>query len=189
MTRSTPTHAVKLARVAAGVAAVAALAAGCGSGGSYGGSSGSSSGSPPASTAPAQQPALTTADTPLGTVVTDGQGHTLYRFDKDTNAPSVSNCTGTCATTWPPAAGGANPQLKGIDAKLVSTVTRADGTQQLTLDGWPLYRYAADTKPGDTKGQGVNGIWFAATPTGAKAGTGTQPATPPPASPSGGYGY
>ncbi|MEV7181421.1 hypothetical protein [Kitasatospora sp. NPDC093679] len=118
----------------------------------------------------------------LGTIVTDGSGYTLYRFDKDTAKPPVSNCNGDCAKLWPPVMASDNPQLKGIDAKLVSTVTRADGSKQVTLNGWPLYRYTPDTKPGDTKGQGVKGTWWAVTPTGGKAAAAASPAT-------GGYGY
>ncbi|MFJ1708266.1 hypothetical protein [Kitasatospora sp. NPDC088346] len=127
----------------------------------------------------------------LGMIVTDGSGYTLYRFDKDTAKPSASNCNGGCATTWPPAVATDNPQVKGVDSKLVGTVTRADGTKQLTLNGWPLYRYASDAKPGDTKGQGVGGTWFASTPTGTKAaavGGAGAPAASPSASDSG-YGY
>lgn len=139
--------------------------------------------SPPAGTAPAttapaggQAPAgVTTAslsatgsDT-LGTIVTDGEGRTLYRFDEDTAKPSVSNCAADCAAKWPPALAGATVQLSGVENGLVGTVTRADGTKQLTLNGWPLYRFAKDTKAGDTLGQGVGGTWFAATPEGKKA--------------------
>ena len=106
----------------------------------------------------------------LGQVVTDQNGLTLYRFDKDKAKPSVSNCNGACAEMWPPALGdSANLQLQGVDAALVGAVTRADGTKQLTLNGWPLYTYAKDTAAGDAKGQGVGKTWFAATPQGKKA--------------------
>ncbi|MFJ8111293.1 SCO0930 family lipoprotein [Streptomyces sp. NPDC096132] len=114
----------------------------------------------------------------LGPVVTDGAGFTLYRFDKDTASPPVSNCAGDCATTWPPvpADGVAAPQ--GIDASLLGSVTRADGGRQLTLAGWPLYRYAQDTGPRQTNGQGVGGTWFAAAPDGKKAGKSATGRTP-----------
>ncbi|MGQ0838879.1 hypothetical protein [Actinokineospora sp.] len=106
----------------------------------------------------------------LGTIVTDAKGYTLYRFDKDRAKPSKSTCDGDCAKAWPPAlAGTGQVSLTGIDRTLVGTVTRADGAQQLTLNGWPLYRFAKDKAPGDAKGQGVGGTWFAATPEGKKA--------------------
>ncbi|NEB73942.1 hypothetical protein G3I40_01605 [Streptomyces sp. SID14478] len=105
----------------------------------------------------------------LGKVVTDNAGFTLYRFDKDTAQPPRSNCDAACLKAWPavPASGAKAPP--GIDASLVGEVTTADGTKQLTIDGWPMYRYAMDTAPGDAKGQGVGGTWFAAAPDGKKA--------------------
>ena len=59
--------------------------------------------------------------------------------------------------------------LEGVEQRLVGTVTRADGSIQLTLAGSPLYRFAGDTRPGETRGQGVGGTWFAVTPAGARA--------------------
>ena len=105
----------------------------------------------------------------LGKVVTDSAGFTLYRFDKDTASPPKSNCEGECAKAWPAVAAGGASAAPGIDASLLGEVTRADGTKQLTIGGWPMYRYAKDTKPGDAKGQGVGGTWFASAPDGKKA--------------------
>ncbi|MGW1024047.1 SCO0930 family lipoprotein [Streptomyces sp. NPDC002577] len=105
----------------------------------------------------------------LGPVVTDGAGFTLYRFDKDTASPPVSNCSGDCAATWPPVLADGASAGQGVDSALLGSVTRADGTKQLTLAGWPLYRYVQDTEPRQTNGQGVGGTWFAAAPDGKKA--------------------
>ena len=106
----------------------------------------------------------------LGTVLTDDKGFTLYRFDKDTANPSVSNCDGDCATAWPPVIATSDKvEVKGVDQALVGTVDRKDGSKQVTVANWPLYRFAKDTKPGEAKGQGVGGTWFAATPEGKKA--------------------
>jgi predicted lipoprotein with Yx(FWY)xxD motif len=110
----------------------------------------------------------TESDT-LGAIVTDDGGRTLYRFDEDSADPSVSNCAGDCAAKWPPALAGSTVRVQGVAKELVGTVTRADGSKQLTLNGWPLYRLAKDAKAGDTLGQGVGGTWFAATPEGKKA--------------------
>ncbi|MFG3229526.1 hypothetical protein ACGF07_32735 [Kitasatospora sp. NPDC048194] len=181
----------RAAVLAASGAAVAALVAGCGS-------SGSGTSSAPSTSAATGAPAaatLKTADDPkLGPIVTDSAGFTLYRFDQDESSPSESYCNGACATVWPPEHANGNVTVKGIDSKLVGTVTRSDGSKQLTLNGWPVYRYSPDTKPGDTKGQGVGGTWFAVTPTGGKAmagGSGTPgsptPATPTPAPTAPGY--
>lgn len=107
----------------------------------------------------------------LGMIITDREGMTLYRFDKDTAKPSKSNCEGECAATWPPVITSSEKvQVTGVDPELVGTVTRADGSRQVTVGGWPLYRYVKDTKSCDTFGQGVGGVWFATTPQGKKAG-------------------
>jgi predicted lipoprotein with Yx(FWY)xxD motif len=106
----------------------------------------------------------------IGTFVTDGAGRTLYRFDNDTNKPGKSNCNGSCATAWPPllikSPGKIFPD--GIDPKLIGYIERADHTCQVTINGWPVYYFIADSKPGDLNGQGVNGKWFAISPNGGK---------------------
>ncbi|MEU9145546.1 SCO0930 family lipoprotein [Streptomyces sp. NPDC048349] len=97
----------------------------------------------------------------VGGAVTDSEGFTLYRFDKDTPKPPKSACEGDCATAWPPVAADDATAGEGIDAGLLGSVARADGTRQLTLAGWPVYRYAKDAKPGDALGEGVGGTWHA----------------------------
>ncbi|HEX4721497.1 MAG TPA: hypothetical protein VH333_03205 [Pseudonocardiaceae bacterium] len=152
--------------MATGAAAAVIGLAGCGS--SSGGgltNSGSGGGAP----AKASNAALSTAQSAsLGTIVTDSKGMTVYLYTKDTAHPSVSNCSGQCAQTWPPVPSN-SAAVQGIDKSLVGSITRADGTKQMTLAGWPLYEYASDTGPGDTKGQNVGGVWFAVTPSGGKA--------------------
>jgi predicted lipoprotein with Yx(FWY)xxD motif len=82
---------------------------------------------------------------------------TLYQFAKDTK--DTSNCTGQCATAWPPAAASTAPAAPAGDSGTVGLITRPDGTKQVTYNGLPLYRYSKDTKQGDTAGQGVGGAW------------------------------
>ncbi|WP_329140307.1 SCO0930 family lipoprotein [Streptomyces sp. NBC_00670] len=108
-------------------------------------------------------------DASLGDVVTDGSGMTLYRFDDDTAKPPKSSCAGECAKAWPPVPAEGASAATGIDKSLIGEVTRSDGTKQLTVAGWPMYRYAKDTKAGDTKGEGVGGKWFATAADGKKA--------------------
>jgi len=105
----------------------------------------------------------------MGKVVVNEKGFVLYRFDKDGSKPAKSNCVGDCAEVWPPAlTNDGKPALKGVASSLVGTVTRADGSKQLTLKGWPLYTYVGDSKPGSWRGQNVNGSWFVIQPDGAK---------------------
>jgi predicted lipoprotein with Yx(FWY)xxD motif len=106
-----------------------------------------------------------THDPILGNILTDSQGRTLYHFLKDT--PNVSSaCYGRCATTWPPLliAEGNPVAGEGVNGDLLGVLVRTDGTRQVMYNGLPLYYYAPDTKPGDTKGQGVGSIWFIVKP-------------------------
>ncbi|MEU0673533.1 SCO0930 family lipoprotein [Streptomyces sp. NPDC006172] len=109
------------------------------------------------------------ANAELGKVLIDGNGMTLYRFDADLAEPPKSNCDGDCAKKWPPVSADDASAGDGIDKSLLGEVTRSDGSKQLTVDGWPVYRYAKDANAGDTNGQGVGGKWFALAPDGKKA--------------------
>jgi predicted lipoprotein with Yx(FWY)xxD motif len=124
----------------------------------------------------------------VGAVVTDQYGFVLYRYEKDSTNPPRSNCLGKCAQAWPPALTDGNPTLKGVPIDKVGVIMRDDGTHQLTLGDWPLYRYAGDLKPGQWRGQNVSGTWFVVTKDGAKNTTlpvppAAPPAAPPPARP------
>jgi predicted lipoprotein with Yx(FWY)xxD motif len=152
---------------------------------------------PPGSDATTELPAdqvtnkLTgTAVKRMGDVVENEDGFVLYRFDGDSNNPAKSNCNGDCAKVWPPAlTNNGKPTLKGVSASVVGTVTRADGTKQLTIKGWPVYNYIGDKKAGQWKGQNVSGKWFVIKPDGAKNLTclpAVSKPVAPPASESGG---
>lgn len=110
----------------------------------------------------------------VGSVVTDAAGAALYRFDKDSAQPPRSTCEDACADLWPavPADGAQVPA--GIDERLLGSVDRPDGTRQLTLAGWPVYRYAKDTRTGEAKGEGVGGTWHALAADGGKAADGKK---------------
>ncbi|MCX4524770.1 MULTISPECIES: SCO0930 family lipoprotein [unclassified Streptomyces] len=114
----------------------------------------------------------------VGSFLADSEGRTLYRFDKDTAKPPKSNCEGDCEKTWPVVAAGDVTAAAGMDASLLGEVVRSDGTKQLTVAGWPAYRYAKDEKAGDVNGQGVGGVWFALAPDGKKAAKAAAPAAP-----------
>jgi predicted lipoprotein with Yx(FWY)xxD motif len=101
---------------------------------------------------------ITLADSSLGKIVVDADGKTLYAFMKD--AGGTSTCSGACANAWPPAAATGTPTAgTGITGTL-TTITRDDGTQQLKLGSWPLYRFAGDSAKGETNGQGSNNVWY-----------------------------
>jgi len=175
---------------AATLAALALTVSACASSGS----SSTAAGSTPASSAAASNPAASggttlTARTIGGQqVLTNSAGLTVYWFAPDTS--TTSKCTGSCATYWPPVKGLATAG-SGVTGTL-GTITRSDGTKQVTYDGHPLYTYAGDSAPGQAKGNGLNasgGLWYEMTVSGATpaAGAGASPSAS--ASKAGGYGY
>ena len=108
-------------------------------------------------------PVVTVAASTLGSILVDGDGNTLYLFTPDEQGASV--CYDECAAAWPPlvddfAAG------DGLDATLLSTAPRTDGTDQITYNGWPLYYFANDAAPGDVNGQAANDVWYVLSPEG-----------------------
>lgn len=109
--------------------------------------------------------AIAVADSAKGKILVDGNGMTLYAYTRD--SANTSNCNGTCAQSWPALAAVPAANIgAGIDATLVGSITRADGSSQATYKGMPLYTYAKDTKPGDLNGQGKGGVWYVISPTG-----------------------
>jgi predicted lipoprotein with Yx(FWY)xxD motif len=177
---------------AAGLAALALTVSACASSGSS--SSAATSNTPAAgggssSSAPAAAAggSTVTAKTIGGQqVLTDAQGKTLYWFAIDTS--SKSNCSGSCATYWPPVKGPVTAG-SGVTGTL-GTITRSDGTKQATYLGHPLYTYVADSAPGQNKGNGLNlsgGLWYEMTVSGSTPPAGSAAATT--GGGGGGYGY
>lgn len=109
---------------------------------------------------------------PLGVVVTDGDGRLLYRSEADSTAPPTSRCADACSGSWQPftVGSGQQPLLLGVDPAVVGTLVRPDGTAQVTLAGWPLYRDPADRGGLTDSGRhGESDQWFVVTPTGDRA--------------------
>lgn len=93
-------------------------------------------------------------------LLTNSSGMALYTFDRDPADASKSGCNNQCAVNWPPLMAGANDTSRGDWA----VVMRDDGSKQWAYKGKPLYLWIKDTKPGETTGDGVNGVWHAARP-------------------------
>src|SRR5690242_21313993 len=122
------------------------------------------------SSAPAAAGGSTVSQKTIGNqqVLVDSSGMTLYWFVPDTS--SKSNCSGSCATYWPPVKGPVTAG-SGVTGTL-GTITRSDGTKQATYLGHPLYTYVGDKGPGQNKGNGLNlsgGVWHEMTVSGATA--------------------
>jgi predicted lipoprotein with Yx(FWY)xxD motif len=159
-----------LATAALGVLTLAGCSQSGGSGGGlYGGGASSAPPSISESAAPSASGAgeLQTATSSLGTIVVDGKGMTVYVFDKDTAGNGKSVCEGDCLVAWPAVVGGADTKATGVTGT-IGSITRTDGTKQVTLNGWPLYTYKGDAAKGNVNGQGVSGIWWVVGPDGNK---------------------
>src|SRR3954466_15549689 len=130
-------------------------AAGCGSSADNSSSSSSSSGSGGYGAAPSKSSdsggaaTLKVAKGELGSYVTDSKGLTLYLFEKDSGGKSA--CQGECAKIWAPLSTDGEPQAgSGVQAGLLGTTKRSDGSMQVTYGGHPLYHYDDDHSPGQT---------------------------------------
>lgn len=141
--------------------AVSALAlSGCGGGsGSY--TTTSNAPATTSSSSSSSSHALTLQTSTVGgqTIVVDGRGMTVYYYTLDKPGETKSACTGGCASLWPAVTSDTAPALQGVTGTL-GTLATADGKQQVTINGMPIYYYAKDTAAGQVKGQGVAGVWY-----------------------------
>ncbi|HTR18945.1 MAG TPA: hypothetical protein VMH91_03165 [Candidatus Paceibacterota bacterium] len=123
-----------------------------------------------------QQPSTSTSSTGDGSAISDNltlgvdskasvgtyliayNGMTLYTYSGD--SAGVSNCTGSCAVNWPPytVPAGMHLNLQAGVTGAASTITRADGTTQVTYKGMPLYFFVGDTTSGAVTGDGEGGF-------------------------------
>ena len=103
----------------------------------------------------------------FGSILVDGEGRSLYLFTNDTQNSGTSTCADDCLAEWPPLLSEGDPVAgEGVDETMLGTITRDDGTVQVTYNGWPLYYFAEDAAAGDTNGQGLGDVWFLVTPAG-----------------------
>lgn len=125
-----------------------------------------------------------TAPSAKGTILTVA-GRTVYTYDPD--SATASKCNSACATTWPPVIGQATAG-SGLSASAFGTITRADGGKQVTYDGHPVYAYSGDTRVGDVKGDGIEGIWHVVVVTSASTPASSPAPSTSSAGTGGGYG-
>ncbi|MDQ6659308.1 MAG: hypothetical protein M3Z00_14000 [Actinomycetota bacterium] len=196
------------------VATAAVLLAGCGSNGTTANSPAAASSPAPITSAPATTSAgsvaasgissvaasgggpvaatgasLRVAHSSLGNIIVDAAGRSLYLFTKDARGSGKSSCTGKCQATWPPLLATGTPTGDGITGTL-GTMPGPDGKKQVTLNGWPLYYFAADKAAGDVKGQGILKSWWVVTAAGvAMSGAPSPAAASSSAAVGGDYGY
>ena len=197
------------ARLAAGAGSafgVALLVAACSTGSSGTAAAGSSSPAGASSSSAAAggsgSTVITTVSSSAGTFLANGSGHAVYLWTKDSSG--MSACSGACAGAWPPVTTtGTVTASGGAKSSDLGTITRSDGTKQVTYDGHPLYLFSGDSGSGMASGQGNDGFgakWWLVSPSGSdvtsavsaftKSGSGTSPApaaTPTSSSAGGGW--
>jgi len=98
----------------------------------------------------------------IGSYLTDTEGMTLYWFTKDSVGQSA--CAGDCVTKWPLFYRDSIKAPEGVSAADFGTITRADGAEQTTFRGYPLYYFFKDKAAGDTLGEGVKEVWYVIDP-------------------------
>ena len=179
--------------------AAALVVAACGSSGSGSSSAAAAAASGSASTTGT---VITTGTGSAGSFLTNSAGRALYLWVKDPMNKSV--CSGACAGAWPPVvATGTVTASGGASASDLGTITRSDGTKQVTYDGHPLYYFVGDSNPGTDSGQGSNSFgakWWLVAPSGSAitgtvtvsssgSGSGSAPSPTASSGSGGGYGY
>ncbi len=159
-------------RTTSGLVLIAVLAGACASSASpvpAGASPAASTAEASISVKPSSAPTVQSNNSPLigifvtslGQVLEVGNGKMLYVHAGD--SATASTCLDACATAWPPLIVAASttivapPGAKGAFA----SITRPDGSVQVTYKGKPLYFWKNDVNPGDTTGQGINGFTVA----------------------------
>jgi predicted lipoprotein with Yx(FWY)xxD motif len=123
---------------------------------------------------PAPQPKrrgtrVTVGGSEFGDMLFDSKRQAIYIFENDGKGKTV--CYGECAEAWPPVVTEGRPVAgKGVDASLLGTLERRDGTRQVTYAGRPLYYYAHEG-PGQVLCHNVDlngGLWWVVGPDGER---------------------
>ena len=146
------------------LAAIAVALAGCGSSSSSANDDPVTAGQPstPTASASAKGPKLRIVSSDYGRILASGSGRALYLFTADHG--KGSNCSGDCATAWPPYIVKSKPVAgTGVTAGKIGTTRRGDGRLQATYAGHPVYFYEGDNEPGEVLCQAVNefgGYWY-----------------------------
>jgi len=103
---------------------------------------------------------MTKIDPQKGSFLIDKRGMTLYVFDKD--QLGKSSCSDTCLTNWP-IFESPKPPPENLEGE-IGIIKSTNGKYMYTYKGKPLYYYIQDKQPGDTKGDGVDGVWHLVKP-------------------------
>lgn len=164
---------------------------GAGYGATSSATTGTSAGSTLTSSTSSKGGLMEVKKTMLGEILANPHGLTVYYFTADKPGSGKSACNSSCAAAWPPVG---YPVRLPAGAKLpgagtLGYIVRAGGNKQLTINGWPVYRYAGDKAPGEYNGQGLGGKWFVIKVTVGKTSTMGSSSSSSSSSGSGGSGW
>ncbi len=155
------------AGIGGALVAVGLVVAGCGSSSSSSSSSAATSAVPAANTSVAGVSVGSTKGA-HGVYLTGPSGRALYLWVADTHG--TSSCSGACAQAWPPLlTKGAPTAAAGVKSSNLGTITRSDGSKQVTYMGHPLYYFAGDPSSGTVHGEGSDSFgakWWLVAPSG-----------------------
>jgi predicted lipoprotein with Yx(FWY)xxD motif/cytochrome c5 len=102
-----------------------------------------------------------------GQHLVDAEGSSLYVYLEDEQGGGTSACRDACLRNWPPLTVEGEPVAgEGVDAELLGTLSRENGSTQLTVNGWPVYEYLRDTEPGQARGAGLGNVFYLISPEG-----------------------
>ena len=195
MTRNPGWAAAVLIAVTAAVTACgpASYSTGSSAGGAYGAPA-SSAPATPTTMSSATATALKTETTRAGTILASSRGLTLYYYSEDKPGSGTSACTGTCAREWLPVNAPVQIPAGMTLPGPLGSITLPDGKRQVTINGYPIYKYAGDKAPGQASGNGIKGEWHvikltAASSGGSGSGGSGSGGSGSGGSGSGGYGY
>ena len=160
----------------ASVFGVALLVAACGSSSSSSTTASAPAPTPSSSSGTSAALSISAVKGSAGTHLAGASGRAIYLWVADSGGKS--SCMGSCAQAWPPVIASAAPSAAaGVSAAQLGTITRSDGTKQVTYKGHPLYYFAGDTQAGTTNGQGSNQFgakWWLVAPSGAAITSGSS---------------
>ena len=100
---------------------------------------------------------VTLHSTSHGKVLATSNGRTLYLYTSDSK--NHSNCTGSCASVWPPLMTKGKPVAgTGVKKSLLGTAKRGSKLQ-VSYNRHPLYTYTGDSSAGQANGEGSGGFY------------------------------
>lgn len=118
--------------------------------------------------------------TSVGKVLANPRGMTVYYDSEDRPGSGTSACTGTCAREWLPVIAPVRIPAGMTLPGPLGSITLPGGKRQVTINGYPIYKYAGDKAPGQASGNGIKGEWHVIKLTGSGSGGSGS---------GGGYGY